>query len=117
MNIAFHEPCMASGTENRSRLWRKQGEQPSNATMPPFGDGYAEIQQHLYLTCEPKPLVVPDKLDNPPLGRKSGTEPGWLPDDELTREWLKYVEEYRSACDAADREESPNNGVAGEAAS
>jgi hypothetical protein len=85
--------------------------------MPPFGDGYGEIQQLLYFRCTPKPRVVPDKPDKPPLGRKSGTEPGWLPDDELTREWLKYVEEHRSACDAADREESPNNGVAGEAAS
>jgi hypothetical protein len=85
--------------------------------MPPFGDEYGEIQLHLYFQCKPKLGVVPEKPDKTPLGRKSGTEPGWLPDDELTREWLKYVEEYRSACDAADREESPNNGVAGEAAS
>lgn len=27
----------------------------------------------------------------------------WLPDDDLTCEWLEAVEEYRRACDAADR--------------
>ena len=30
-------------------------------------------------------------------------ELGWLPDDELTREWLKEVQTYRAECDAADR--------------
>jgi len=117
MTIAFHESWMAPATENRSRLWRKQGEQPSNATIPPFDDEYGEIQRHLYVQCKPKRSVVPEKADKIPLGRKSGTEPGWLPDDELTREWLKYIEEYRAACDAADREESPNDGVAGQAGS
>jgi hypothetical protein len=107
MNNSFHEPCMLARTQNPSHRWRGQREQPSNATMPPFGDGYGEFQQHLYLWCEPKPRVVPTKLDKSFLGRKSGTEPGWLPDDELTREWLKYLEEYRSACDTTDREESP----------
>jgi hypothetical protein len=29
---------------------------------------------------------------------------GWLPDDELTRDWLKAVEEYRQKCDREDRE-------------
>jgi hypothetical protein len=26
-----------------------------------------------------------------------------LPDDELTKEWLEAVEQYRAECDAADR--------------
>lgn len=108
---------MGAVREKRTRRWEQQGEQPSNATLPPFRDEYEAIQQHLYIRCIPKLPVVPEQADKPPLGRKSGAEPGWLPDDELTREWLKYVEEYRSACDAADREESPNNGVAGEGAS
>jgi predicted RNase H-like HicB family nuclease len=38
-----------------------------------------------------------------PAPGKQGTEPGWLPDDELTREWLRLVEQYRAECDAADR--------------
>jgi hypothetical protein len=29
--------------------------------------------------------------------------PGWLPDDDLTREWRDAVEMYRQECDAADR--------------
>ena len=117
MRMAIHEPCMGAGMETRRRLWPEQGEQPSNATVPPFGDGYREIQQYLYFASPPKPRVVPDRPDKPPIESMSGAGPGWLPDDELTREWLKYVEEYRSACDAVDREESPNNEVAGEAAS
>jgi hypothetical protein len=28
---------------------------------------------------------------------------GWLPDDELTQEWLASIEEYRRECDEADR--------------
>lgn len=27
----------------------------------------------------------------------------WLPDDDLTRQWLEAVEEYRRECDVADR--------------
>lgn len=30
---------------------------------------------------------------------------GWLPDDELTREWLQHIQDYRAECDARDREE------------
>ncbi|MGH7172989.1 MAG: hypothetical protein ACRELF_10515 [Gemmataceae bacterium] len=28
---------------------------------------------------------------------------GWLPDDELTKEWQQAVEDYRRECDEADR--------------
>jgi hypothetical protein len=28
---------------------------------------------------------------------------GWLPDDELTQEWLQHMKDYREECDAADR--------------
>jgi hypothetical protein len=27
----------------------------------------------------------------------------WLPDDEITREWQRAIEEYRRECDEADR--------------
>jgi hypothetical protein len=33
---------------------------------------------------------------------RGSAEPGWLPDDELTRDWLEHVRQYRSECDAAD---------------
>jgi hypothetical protein len=29
---------------------------------------------------------------------------GWLPDDELTREWLEQVRQFRQQCDEADRQ-------------
>jgi hypothetical protein len=32
-----------------------------------------------------------------------GSEAGWLPDDELTRDWRQHVQAYRDECDAADR--------------
>jgi hypothetical protein len=31
------------------------------------------------------------------------TPGGWLPDDELTEEWLQHMKEYRDKCDAEDR--------------
>lgn len=30
-------------------------------------------------------------------------ESGWLPDDDLTREWREEIERYRRECDEADR--------------
>jgi hypothetical protein len=109
MSIAFYEAWMAAETGNRSCPWPEQSEHPSNATIPPFDNGYREIQQLLSTRREPKPRVDPVKPDYPPLERKSGTEPGWLPDDELTGEWLKYVEEYRSACDDSDLSLMPSS--------
>jgi hypothetical protein len=37
------------------------------------------------------------------LNLPPASSPGWLPDDELTREWLQAVETYRQECDEADR--------------
>jgi hypothetical protein len=48
---------------------------------------------------------------------KRGAEPGWLPDDELTREWLRLVEQYRAQCDAADRRRLTEDATSGEAPS
>jgi hypothetical protein len=41
-------------------------------------------------------------------GRKESL-PGWLVDDELTREWLEYVREYREGCDLEDRQRILND--------
>src|SRR5687768_16990146 len=30
---------------------------------------------------------------------------GWLPNDELTQEWLGHIQAYRAECDEADRKE------------
>jgi hypothetical protein len=39
-----------------------------------------------------------------PVPGGTGPAAGWLPDDELTRDWLQHMEDYRAECDAADRE-------------
>jgi hypothetical protein len=52
---------------------------------------------------------------NPKHGEK--VAPGWLPDDELTREWIRLVEQYSSECDAADRRRIMNDPVTPEATS
>jgi hypothetical protein len=52
---------------------------------------------------------------NVPAGR--GAEPGWLPDDELTREWLQFVQQFRSECDIADRQRLLGEGEAAKEAS
>ena len=30
-------------------------------------------------------------------------EGSWLPDDELTQDWIQLMQQYRAECDAADR--------------
>ena len=42
---------------------------------------------------------------------------GWLPDDELTQEWLQAVQDYRDQCDKADRERFSNDPDDGKVAS
>ena len=32
-----------------------------------------------------------------------GPQGGWLPEDDLTREWLQAVQQFRDECDEADR--------------
>lgn len=54
---------------------------------------------------------------NVPMTASNGSEPGWLVDDDLTREWLQEVQQYREECDAADRKRLLNEGQAAEAQS
>jgi hypothetical protein len=64
------------------------------------------IEQHFHSGCganDNEEAVNETGAKNPKHGEKLGPEPGWLPDDELTRDWLRLVEQYRSECDAADR--------------
>jgi hypothetical protein len=55
----------------------------------------AQLQRRLQQGLEIRTMNVP-------AGRCAG--PGWLPDDELTREWLQLVQQFRSECDSADRQ-------------
>jgi hypothetical protein len=41
---------------------------------------------------------------------------GWLPDDELTQEWLQHMKDYRAECDERDRQELEQLEQSGEAA-
>lgn len=41
---------------------------------------------------------------NLPAFASGGLDGGWLPDDELTRDWRENVQNYRAECDAADRQ-------------
>ncbi len=54
------------------------------------------VQQRLQAGARVLPLVLPMKFP-------SLSHAGWLPDDDLTREWREAVEEYRRECDAEDR--------------
>jgi hypothetical protein len=55
----------------------------------------ALLQQRLQQGMELRKLKVPVT---------GGLEAGWLPDDEITRDWLQNIQQYRGECDAADRE-------------
>jgi hypothetical protein len=61
----------------------------------------ASLQQRLQQGMQLRTLTVP-------IGAGSGLNGGWLPDDDLTQNWLQLVEQYRSECDAADRERLEN---------
>ncbi len=56
----------------------------------------ALLQRRLHEGMEIRALTVP-------VPSTQALQPGWLPDDELTQEWLQQVQEYRAECDAADR--------------
>jgi hypothetical protein len=55
------------------------------------------LQRRLQQGTELRTLTVP-------VVGVGGPNGGWLPDDELTQDWLKEVQQYRGECDAADRE-------------
>jgi hypothetical protein len=54
------------------------------------------LQRRLQQGMELRTLTVP-------VAAGSGVEGGWLPDDELTRDWLQLVQGFRAECDVADR--------------
>lgn len=92
----------------------------TNATLPPYSDEYAELEQYLYARrrVNRNREVISDLAEkNRQLEGKRGMEPGWLADDELTHDWLRRVEQYRSECDASDRRRLLSDPAAGEGAS
>ncbi len=101
---------LADGPRYRARL----GE-PFNlsAEAPSAEEACREIVEQLHqrlrhgaqLQC----IVVP--------AARTSAAGGWLPDDELTREWLEHVRKYREECDAADRQRLLDDSADGKAAS
>jgi hypothetical protein len=51
------------------------------------------LEARLRQGAELRALKVPDETS------------GWLPDDDLTHDWLQHIQDYRAECDAADRAE------------
>jgi predicted RNase H-like HicB family nuclease len=54
------------------------------------------VQQRLQTGAQVMPLTLP-------LSPRASAASGWLPDDDLTREWRQAIEDYRRECDEADR--------------
>lgn len=46
-----------------------------------------------------------------------GPQGDWLPEDELTQEWLQAVQQFRDECDEADRRRLSEGSSEGKAAS
>jgi hypothetical protein len=61
--------------------------------------------------AELRSISVPAILSGGPKGH------GWLPEDELTREWLQAVQQFRDECDEADRRRLLDDASEGKAAS
>jgi hypothetical protein len=98
------------------RYWEPQ----TNATVPPYSDDYVQLEQHLYAQCRlnRNREIIDDLADkNSQFKGKRGAEPGWLADDQLTRDWLELVQQYRSECDASDRRRLLNDPATGETTS
>lgn len=55
------------------------------------------VQNRLQAGGRVMPFALPMTPTVPPSA-------GWLPEDELTKEWQQAVEAYRRECDEADRE-------------
>lgn len=59
----------------------------------------ALLQRRLQQGMELRTLTVP---------ATGAAERGWLPDDELTQEWIQLMQQYCAECDAADHERLEN---------
>lgn len=68
------------------------------------------VRQRLATGAELHALSLPTGPVRNPVG-------GWLPEDELTREWRQSIEAYRAECDAADRRRLAQEGDEDKAAS
>lgn len=64
------------------------------------------LRQRLQQGAELRSIAVPVPVP----------EGGWLPADELTREWIQEVQQFRDECDAADWRRLSENSPPGESA-
>ena len=68
---------------------------------------------HALLAASAHP-PTPNSTPNSPPGIPRG---GWLPNDDLTREWLQAIQDYRDQCDREDRARILGDSDEGKAAS
>jgi hypothetical protein len=68
------------------------------------------VQRRLQAGVELRTLHIP-------VTAKNGAQAGWLPNDELTQDWLQQMQQYRAECDAADRARLENTSDEQETAS
>src|SRR5262249_50970757 len=68
------------------------------------------VQRRLAAGVQLRSLHVPVTVND-------GAQAGWLPDDELTQDWLEQIQQYRAECDTADRVRLENASGEQEAAS
>lgn len=100
-NATMQLPVLVEALADRSGYIARLGE-PFNLTVQADSPVDAlrqlanAVQQRLQAGAQVLPLALPMRF--PSLGRA-----GWLPDDDLTREWREAVEQYRRECDVEDR--------------
>jgi len=68
------------------------------------------VQRRLEQGAELQPI----RVSAPPSVVANG---GWLPNDDLTREWLDNIQQYREECDREDRHRLLDEPADGKAAS
>jgi hypothetical protein len=108
-------PVLIERHPDRVRYTARLGE-PFNLTVEAHTADEAQqrltdaLQHLLQKGAELRSISVPSVLSAGPKG-------GWLPDDDLTREWLQAVQQFRDECDEADRHRLLNDASGGKAAS
>lgn len=82
-----HPPIPAlTGDDYAAEVRRRSGD-----TDPAAWSSRADARRRVHAR-----LRIAFSLASPPPG-------GWLPDDEITREWLQAIQDYRDQCDREDR--------------
>jgi predicted RNase H-like HicB family nuclease len=101
-NAAIQVPVLVEVLTDRSGYVARLGE-PFNLTAEADSpeEALRKLSQAVQQRMENGAYILPLAL---PLKFPDASHAGWLPDDDLTREWREAVEQYRHECDAVDRQ-------------